>query len=565
MRQAEKEAGGESQKSKSYSQYTEKTTSESDEKKAARNLLANSKTLLTFTIIAILGVWVYFTAVLGESNYLLGKFGRENLTAELGRKTDLLQQVRTDTRDTQKFSKLLQIEKLADRVTQIDLESPILNYQRPEGEKVVAREGSTNVLIKTVNDNGEIVYLSEAEVVSLEKAKNTRIDATKSAIEEIITQAKSLEGVIKVDSAIEDQFNIIIAEIAAIDLSSERDFPSATLKSHFAAAQSAASEILKNVKSENLNNLVADIKKQSDLIDTTNLDSTSKQIIESIKKSLSQLSQQRPSTFETAYNEIRALDISKISDNDVYQKVIQIVGDPRTEKSDSDLMTAAIITRNLGRINTINKLRANRIAWSTVIEHAEKVIRLGSDLTRDTDGTPTDSTRDIDPDGKLVMLTSYAGRTKDGSVEIRGEAFGKDNYSSRTFSLLSDLIDAFEGSRYFKNVSGFSFSREENRDGGISSPLDFELNLQDPATSDERDFVPVKKTKPVESVGNTDATVTEETINPEDIKNIEFDFSKNNANANDSKATEENSATQSTTTSSSELTTVFGALDSTLN
>ena len=550
VRQAEKEAGGEAKKA-SY-KTEEALPGSSDERKKAHSLFANSKTLLTLVIVLVGGIWIYFTAMLSESNYFHEKFGKENLTTELNRKTELLQQIRTDNRDTQKFNKLLRVENLANRVLALDLESPILNYERPRGEKVIPREGSSNVLLKTVNDEGEVVYLSEAEILNLEKAKEVRVETARAALSAIVTQAATFEGMIKTNPEIEEKLDILMTEVSAID-PMESDFPSAVLKSHFAAAQSAASAILKDVKSRNLENLVADIKKQINLIDTTDLDADTKVVVETLQASLAKLSPQRPSSFETVVNEIRPLDISKISDNDIYQKVLQIVGDPRTENSESDLATAAIITRNLGRINTINELRADRIAWSTVIERAEKIVRLGSDLARDTDGMPLDATRDIDPDGTLVSLISYAGKSKKGDVEIRGDAFGKDSYTARTFSLLADLIDALEGSKYFKDVSGFAFSREEDRQGNLSSPINFRLSLQDPAVKDPRD---VEKSEP--QVEETLLEIDED-IDTSDIQSLDFSFeeatsestTKNAAGAEDAEDTE--------------LIGVFDALESTLN
>ncbi|MCF7846081.1 MAG: hypothetical protein K9L85_02485 [Candidatus Peribacteraceae bacterium] len=552
VKQAEKKADGSAKNSAPASEKAEPV--ELDEKKSANAKLANAKTLFTFVIIAVAGVWIYFSAMLGESNYFHAKFDKENLTTELNRKTELLQQVRTDVRDTKKFNKLLQVEDLASRITALDLENPILNYERPEGEKVIPREGSTNVLIKTVNDSGEVVYLSEAEILNLENAKKARVEATRAALDRAVTQAETFVGTIKADAQIEELLEVLIAEITAVD-PMETDFPSAVMKAHFAAAKSAANEILKKVKSANLENLVADIKKQVNLIDTTNLDETTQKIVGEIRASVANLSAQRPSSFETAFNKISTIDVSKISDNDVYQKVVQVVGDPRQEENDSDLMTASIITRNLGRINTINELRADRIAWSTVIERAEKIVRLGADLARDTEGTPTDATRDIDPNNTLVSLISYAGKSQKGDVEIRGDAYGKDSYTARTFSLLADLIDAFEGSKYFKDVTGFAFSREEDRQGNLSSPINFRLTLQDPAATDVRD-VTVGKTQ-------AEATVTGEyeEIDTADLENL--DFSLDEAEDTTVLDPEDTAAKQSDT--EAEMVGVFDALGATLN
>ncbi len=548
VRQAEKEAGG----------SMEKSREDSDEKRKALSRLANARTLLTVTIIVAAGVWVYFWATLDVNNYLYGKFGRENLTTELNRKTTLMQQTQTDIRDIKKFNKLLQVEDLANSVLALDLESPILNYERPTGERVIPREDSTNVLIKTTNDAGEVVYLSEAEVLNLEKERSLRIETTRTLLEKIIAEAKKLEESINADAKIDDLVKVLVTEITAID-SSESNFPSAISKSHFAAAQSSATAILKDVKSINLENLVTDIKKQMDLIDVSSFDEPTSQTIADIKAILAKISPRQASTFATALNEIRALNLTKISDTDIYQKIIQIIGDPRTNNNDSDLATASVITNNMGRVNAIGTLRASRIAWSNVIEHAEKIVRLGSDLTRDTNGTPLDATRDIDPNNTLVSITGYTGKSSKDTIEISGNAYGKDTYTARTFSLVADLIDALEGSKYFKDVKGFSFSREEDRDGNVSSPINFQFSLQDLATPDERDTqvnaLPVEKNETTKTIPTNDSN---EAINQKELQNLEFNLPQQSQ----VKETVDSAAAATTETEPVE---VFQALDTTLN
>ena len=86
-----------------------------------------------------------------------------------------------------------------------------------------------------------------------------------------------------------------------------------------------------------------------------------------------------------------------------------------------------------------------------------------------------------------MAITSYSGKSSKDSIEITGRAFGKEFYNARTFSLAADIIDALEGSKYFKDVKGFDFSREKDRDGNISSPIDIQLSLQDLAIPDQRD------------------------------------------------------------------------------
>jgi len=507
VRQAEKEANG-SSKNSSKSPNPD----DSSDKENARAALSNSKTLLGFVIIVVAAVWVYFFVMLSEGNQIHSKFGKENLTTELNRKSEILHQMRTDYRDTKKFSKLLRTESLANQVRTLDLTDPILNYERPEGVKVTPREGSTDVLLKVVDSNGSVVYFSEAEIRSLEDAHEIRVEFVRSALAEILTEATELQDSIKTKPEIEDELTIMLDELLAID-PEEKKFPSAVMKSHFAAAQSAAKNILKSVKSENLNNLVADIKKQARSIDVSESDEATQQVIESLQTSLNKLSAQRSSSFDTALAEIKGLNLASISDNEIYQKVVRIIGDPRDAVNKSDLATAATLTRNLGRINTINELQAERIAWTDVIDRSEKIVRLGADLERDTEGTPLDTRHDIDPDGQLVTLLSYSGKSRKGEVEIEGDVLGEGTYDKKSFTLLADLIDALESSKYFMDVSGFAFSREEDRQGRISSPLSFKLLLQDPAVTDPRDNTDIMEKEtvvPEEENDNVDVKALEE-------------------------------------------------------
>ncbi len=517
VKQAEKEAG---YTKKHHENLPNKQPNpESSEKEKVQIMLANAKTLLGFVMFVSIGIWLYFFTMLHESNYFHKKFGKENLTVELNRKTEILQQLRTDNRDTIKFSKLLRIENLANQICSLDLTDPILNFEKPKGESVMPRDGdTTGALLKTVNANGEIIYLSELEIRSIENAHEIKVEFTRNVIAEILTEVKTLREMIKTNPEIEDQLEILSAELTAINLK-EENFPSSTLKFHFDATQSVSKNILQNVKSENLKNLVTDIKKQSQAIDTSGADKNTKAIIKNLQTSLEKLSAQRPSSFDTALKKIQELDITDISENEIYQKAIRIIAGPQNTENDSDLFTAAIIARNLGRINAINDLRAAQITWTNVIDQVGKIVRLGADLERDTEGTPLDARRDIDPNGELVTLLSYSGKSKSGEITISGNVLGEAAYHQKSFTLVADLVDAFEGSKYFKDVSGFTFSKQEDRQGRTTSPLNFKLSLQNPTTTNPYDITKIKRLD-VDSV-----ILKEDNINVEALEEIDFSLS----------------------------------------
>lgn len=550
IHQAEKEAGTK----ESAPSQVEELKSESADKQRALSNLSNAKTLLSFIIILSFGVWIYFFAMLHESNYIHAQFEKENLTTELSRKTDISQQLKTDIRDTEKFSKLLKIEELSNQILTIDLEDPILNYEKPEGERVISRENPTEILIKTLNADNKFILLKESDVLALDSARETRVEKTLGRLTAISQSVQELAQGIKVNAEIEDKLATLTTEVQNIDLE-KQDFPSASLKNRFSAVQVLAKEILRQVKKVNLENLVADIKKQAQAIDTSGSSEETKGIVESLQTSLDKISAQKPSSFGTAVQAIDKLNITAITENDIYQKVVRIIGDPKNENSESDLITAATIAPNLDRINTIDDLRAERINWSNIVSQTEKIARLGADLERDTEGTPLDASRDIDPDGKLVMLLSYSGRSNKNDIEIRGKSFATDSYDEKSFSLLADLIDAFEGSKYFKDVSGFSFSKTEDRQGNVSSPLNFKMTVQDPFTVDKRDVKKVERPKARQ------ATV----LDTEDLEDLEeIDFSLSDSAATETETTdsaEESSMKPSASKSEGEFVNVFNALD----
>ena len=217
VRQAEKEVG--STKKNQFS-FERNLKEESTEKEKARASFANARTLLGFVIIVIVGVWLYFFAMLHADNYFHAKFNKENLTVELNRKTELLQQLRTDDRDTEKFSKLLRVENLVNRVLALDFENPILNYERPEGWQWISREcdnNSTKTLFKTTNSSGEVIYLSEAEIRSLEDTRKIRAEFVGDFLVEILKEAEFLVGKIKTSPEIERELDVLLAKLAAIN------------------------------------------------------------------------------------------------------------------------------------------------------------------------------------------------------------------------------------------------------------------------------------------------------------------------------------------------------------
>jgi len=528
VRQAEKEASLKKEGDGTKKDQNSFFFSDNKAKNKARALLSSARTISGIVIFIAICSWLYFFAMLHESNYFHGKFGFENLTTEMNRKVELSAKISVDIRDTKKFGNFLKVENLASHVLEIDLDSLILNYKAPVGERVVSRSSEdqkSEIFVKTTNNLGKIIYVSEAEIRILEDARDAQIDFTKSSIEEIIELVDELQNVNIVNDGIKENFAIVLKEIQKIDLEAEKDrFPSSVLKSIFATAQSAAKNIRKEIKNSNLRNLVTDIKNQIQTIDIIGADEPTQKVVVNLQNILTTINSDRPSTFENALVQIETVGIGDISDNAIYSKVVRIIGDSRsTEKDIADLQTAAMIAQNIGRVNIVNILESARIVWSTVIERTQKIARLGSDLERDLDGIPTNENRDLDPDGELIGLFTYSGESNRDQIEIQGWVAAEQNYEQRAFTLLADLIDAIEASKYFKNVEGFSFSKETDRDKKVTAPFSLSLILQDPAITDDRDVEKNVIERPTEILDKEDS----------DLGDIEFLLNKNNVDNND--------------------------------
>jgi hypothetical protein len=460
------------------------------------NLFEIAKTLLSFVITLIIGVWFYFYATLSPSNYFHEKFNKQNLTTQLDNITKLYADVQTNLIDTKKSNKLLRLEKFSNQVAQIDLDNPILDYEKPVSKMNIQKNGKNN-LFKTINAKGEVVYYSEADIRAMENTKELQTEIVRSQLLKILQNAELLkqESAIVINEKIEKLSKELFAILKLIN-PLEENFPSAITRERIASSKLITSEILVKVKELNLKNLVRVIQKQAYTVDLTTANKETKQIIESLQSALGRLSYQRASSFEEVLERVKKFDLEKITDPIIYQKITQIIS---STKDEGDLIVARTIAENLNPINNVNILKKERIKWTMIVQLVEKITRLGADLERDDpNNLPADlRERDIDPDSKLVEFVSYScNPDKGGKIEIRGDVFGQDDYENKTFSLLADLIDAFEGSKYFQDVEGYSFSKVKDRDGEYYSPLNLKLKIQDltiDSSLDVRKVIPVEE------------------------------------------------------------------------
>lgn len=99
----------------------------------------------------------------------------------------------------------------------------------------------------------------------------------------------------------------------------------------------------------------------------------------------------------------------------------------------------------------------------------------------------TSVTKEVDPlyNTALENNVIYSGISFDAAnqtLSLRGETLTDD---TKNFSLISDLVDEFEKSPLFANVSSRSFSKSGEEDEGYSASFSIEMELQQ--GSDDRD------------------------------------------------------------------------------
>ncbi len=111
----------------------------------------------------------------------------------------------------------------------------------------------------------------------------------------------------------------------------------------------------------------------------------------------------------------------------------------------------------------IASIKADRDEWSEIIQKIEEI-------TKDVDplyGTSVESD---------LVYTSYSLNSRDNSVSLQGRTTTDD---SRNFTLIVNLIDAFEESSMFMNVTERTFTKNDSSEDGVEAKFRIEFELQD--------------------------------------------------------------------------------------
>lgn len=121
------------------------------------------------------------------------------------------------------------------------------------------------------------------------------------------------------------------------------------------------------------------------------------------------------------------------------------------------------------QLSIIAKLQEKRIKWHEIIAEIEKI-------TREVDTVFDEGL--FEQIGGIVY-SGYSFDAQSGKISVTGRTKTMD---SRTFTLIANLIDAFEKSPRFKNVDKRSFAKSKDEDGFLATlKLDFELESSNDA------------------------------------------------------------------------------------
>lgn len=179
-----------------------------------------------------------------------------------------------------------------------------------------------------------------------------------------------------------------------------------------------------------------------------------------------------------------------------YDAVLALLSDTKIKAALADLNPETDLTKdkieelqeivndvNKNEFSVISKVKSASIRWSEQIDHIEKI------------------TKKIDPlfrhaalqDSGEISYKSYSFDTNSKKIQITGETRREDN---RNFTLLANLIDAFEKSFKFKDVDARTFSKSEKEDKSIA-PISLSMVIQE-ETIEEEELEEEEKTKEAE-------------------------------------------------------------------
>lgn len=138
------------------------------------------------------------------------------------------------------------------------------------------------------------------------------------------------------------------------------------------------------------------------------------------------------------------------------------------EITDDQIDELSQIANNLNKNDfaIIAALKSGRLTWSSIIHDIEET-------TKTVD--PLYGTSYQGKDVSAIIYNSYSLDSETGEITLSGST---RTDTSKTFTLISDLLDALEASDQFKNVQMRSFSKSEDEQYGYVANLSISLQLE---------------------------------------------------------------------------------------
>lgn len=157
-------------------------------------------------------------------------------------------------------------------------------------------------------------------------------------------------------------------------------------------------------------------------------------------------------------------------------------------------------TVNEDNFTIISQIKTSRMEWSEIIKEIEEITKEVDPLY----GTSVESD---------INYASYSLESEAKSIVIQG---GTSTDDTRSFTLISNLIDALEQSSMFANIENRSFSKTESSDDNdVQYESSFRLSFEIQEGEDERDATFTLEEEEEEEAVSRVATEEEEDGNDE--------------------------------------------------
>ena len=158
--------------------------------------------------------------------------------------------------------------------------------------------------------------------------------------------------------------------------------------------------------------------------------------------------------------------VSKLADNETINPALSKYQIPTMTDTEFAELLALLSESNTSSFGTLNTLRQSRAQWSEIIEEVEHVTAVID---------PYFESKFLQDRVGEIFYSSYTLDKSKNALTVIGETFSDDG---KNFSLSADLLDAFENSNMFKDVSMDSFSKSKEQSTSYKGVLSIDLTLE---------------------------------------------------------------------------------------